>query len=94
MPDADDYPTDEELNRIRTWPADDPAGWLAFVRTCWNRAIGSWLSWPRPADYALVSTGGWSGNEAIIDTMKAHPLWATVWQSTRRGGHYEFLVPA
>lgn len=80
------YPTDEQLRRIRAWPADDLTGWLAFVR-----AAGHWWSmtppwgWtedavcptPCPGGAAhlsgrmyRVSTGGWSGNEEILGAME------------------------
>lgn len=33
--DADGYPDEAELQRIRDWPAEDRAGLLAFVRSLW-----------------------------------------------------------
>lgn len=45
-----------------------------------------------------LSTGGWSGNEDRIDALERSgrlmDFWARYWQVTRRGGHYEFLIPA
>ena len=42
MPDQDNYPTEEELTRIRKWPTDDPRGWMAFIKTCWYAADWGW----------------------------------------------------
>lgn len=83
-----DYPTEDELQRLRDWPLNDPRGWLEFARSLW------WMQdWGWPELEGEVSTAGWSGNEEIIDAMQdAHMglLWHQVWESTRRGGHYMF----
>lgn len=95
MPDADGYPTEEELERVRTWKAEgefmsDGEEWLTYVESIWwakdmlvsKDDEGRWY----------FSTGGWSGNEETIANMKKHPmLWFVMWESTRRGGHYTFL---
>ena len=99
MPDQDGYPTKEELDRIRAWdPADGP-GLLEFVRSIWWSADWGWSTGKIiERDQATicchyVSTGGWSGNEEIIEVLRNHRLWwGTHWYSTRRGGHYEFRV--
>lgn len=86
MLDADGYPTEAALERIRGWPIADPKGWLEFCRSLWWAA--DW-GWTEPE--GEVSTGGWSGNEAIIGAMQHAQqgmLWYQVWWQTRRGGHY------
>src|SRR5262245_33455934 len=101
-----DYPTDEQLERIATWPFADAPGWFAFIK-----ASGHW--WPdeswgwdemdgpakecwyldKPGRIYRISTGGWSGNESIIEAMqKNFELWHLTWVTHRVGGHYEFLV--
>jgi len=38
-----------------------------------------------------LHTGGWSGNEEIIRAMQDNRVWwGMFWESSRRGGHYEF----
>lgn len=92
MPDQDGYPTEAELDRIRTWPPS--AGWreaFAFIRTCWWAA--DW-GFSEQGDAYSLSTGGWSGNEEIITAMMANKLlWTVCWSSVRRGGHYVFQIP-
>jgi hypothetical protein len=91
MPEMDDdgYPTDATLDAIRDWPQTDHAGLLAFVREAWRNP--EW-GWREDEDGTLrLSTGGWSGNESIIDALGANTMfWMFWWQSSRRGGHYEF----
>lgn len=105
MSDADGYPTDEELKRIEEWPFE--AGlreWFAYIKAAghyWPKGIFGWCEadhdadelFSRPYHAYYVSTGGWSGNESIIDAMqKNFVCWQLTWYSHRRGGHYEFRV--
>jgi len=96
-----DYPTEEQLAKIRTWPSNDPKGWFAFIKAVWWSPDWGWTEQALPKGAPLlnrgtlyaVSTGGWSGNEEIIAAMQKHEsLWLTTWESSRRGGHYEFEV--
>ena len=85
-----DYPTDDELKRLREWDLHDPRGWLEFARSIWWMADWGWK------ELEHASTGGWSGNEEIIAVMQEAQmglLWHQVWFSTRRGGHYTFEIP-
>lgn len=91
---ADNYPTDEELERIRNWPAtDDWTEFFAFVRSVGNY----WPSddpfgWHEVGGVYAISTGGWSGNEDIIEAMHDNWIfWSMNFVSHRRGGHYEFV---
>lgn len=98
----DGYPTDDELAQISAWPYTDPLGWFAFIRSCWHMAEWGWTEYDgRDRGHAervfQISTGGWSGNESIIDAMRAGEAkccWYFFWYASRRGGHYEFRVPA
>jgi len=101
----DDYPTDDELERITKWPHDDPAGWFKYVRSVGNY----WSDQPpwgwheetadddgKQVKEIHVSTGGWSGNEDIILAMQQNfVLWSLNWYQHQTGGHYIFrLHPA
>jgi hypothetical protein len=47
-----------------------------------------------PGRVYFMSTGGWSGNESIIDALAKNRLfWLVAWQESRRGGHYRFELP-
>jgi len=102
---ADDYPTDDDLQRIREWSGDDDRALLAFVKSRWWAADWGWHEYDgvsdgmrgvHPMRVYLISTGGWSGNELLIDALKDSRsfLWWRSWYSHRRGGHYEFRVEA
>ena len=84
-----DYPTEDELQRLRDWPVSDPRGWLGYAQSLWWAA--GW-GWPE-LECDPVSTGGWSGNESIIEAMRENVLWAVCWENTRAGGHYTFKLP-
>lgn len=89
--DTDGYPTDEALDKIRDWDYNDINGWFDFIKSIWWAADWGWT-----VEYGnlAISTGGWSGNEEIIDAMhKNYILWNMSWHEHRRGGHYRFTIP-
>ena len=102
---ADGYPSDEELETIRTWPINCGADLTAvfkYVHQRWNwpdwgwkreaRRRREWKGGRLHRRYS-ISTGGWSGNESLIAAMEANwMLWTMTWQSSKRGGHYEFSI--
>lgn len=85
------YPTDEELDRIAKWPVigtDDLRALFDYVRSLWWMPEWGW----KEADGKFnISTGGWSGNEDIIDALQQNFMfWGLCWLSSKRGGHFEF----
>ena len=84
------YPDVEQLERIRHWDHQDARGWLKYAVSLWE-----WPDWGsawRGGELAL-HTGGWSGNEEIIEAMEDNAmLWLLTWQESRRGGHFKFKV--
>ena len=97
-----DYPTEEDLATIRAWDHNDPRGWFAFIKTAghyWPSESFGWTERDEQDEvYGAVrtyyiSTGGWSGNEDIIEAMGQNTmLWLITWVASRRGGHYEFQI--
>jgi hypothetical protein len=103
--DADGYPTEETLERIRTWPTAtlaDMAAAMDFAGLAWSYPDlwkcdpdfrdPKWPSFPRRR--YVFSTGGWSGNESIVGAIEANQMLQMIgaW-SWRRGGHYEYRFP-
>lgn len=97
--DDDGYPTEEELEKVRTWDGRDYSGLMEYVQDLWyypdrfmRREIKDDMG--RLKSEWTISTGGWSGNEDLISAMHDnHMFWACCWQQARRGGGYTFHVP-
>ncbi len=88
--DADGYPTDHTLQMIADWAYDDLAGMLRFAEKCFDKHYGSWKM--IMGGRALrVATGGWSGNESVVDAMMLNRAFvAGHWEMSARGGLYIF----
>ena len=88
-------PTEEQLKKIQDWDItikDDISDFIDYLRTAWNYAeIGYFLHDP-PYSYLELHTGGWSGNEAIIEVLENTLFWTMCWQKSLRGGHYYFEI--
>jgi hypothetical protein len=103
---SDDYPSEETLARIKSWPHADLAGALDFVASVWH--------WPefgvshelKPHERFVVhaeegdkhlrlATGGWSGNEDILAAMQENMmLIAVTWRVSGHGGLHIFQYPS
>lgn len=92
--DADGYPSDEDLETVERWQFDAPGSFEAFmshVKSCWWMPEFGWHNDGRTYN---LSTGGWSGNESVIDAMQENfTFWAICWVQSRRGGHFIFELP-
>ncbi len=88
----DNYPEQEDLDEIKTWaPEKGFHELLEVVKSIWWTP--EW-GFSRRGNRYDISTGGWSGNEEIIEAMQENFIfWSMCWVSTRRGGHYVFKVP-
>lgn len=88
---SDGYPTEETLARIPEWPPSE--GWpqlFDFIREAWRNDN----LWEQVGETHEVSTGGWSGNEDMIDALqKNRAAWSVCFRSVAPGGHYVFEVP-
>lgn len=91
MPDRNDYPTDEELAEIRAWPMQDLDGLMAHLRDdLWH--WGDWGVIQNASGEWELHTGGWSGNEDIMEALIENAMWWMLnWKQSSRGGHYLFL---
>jgi hypothetical protein len=84
------YPTAGALRAIGRYSIrsrTDLRGLLASVRRDWMYQDRFILTRRR----LYLSTGGWSGNEDLIDALQHnHMFWATCWLRSERGGHHVF----
>ncbi len=89
--DSDGYPTDETLDAIAKWSFDDAVGWLNFIHSAWSHRFGFLQC---EMNQIVFATGGWSGNESIIEAMRENVvLWTLLWESSHRGGKYVLRLP-
>lgn len=96
-----DYPSYADLEKISNWPGLDGKGLLEFVKTIWWNA-DTLVEFDENKDHRqarypgaryqwTLHTGGWPGNEDIIDAMMENFVWwSQHFYSQHRGGHWTF----
>jgi len=93
--DSDGYPTEETLKYIREWPVSPVAPKANFeelLEFCMEAWKYEEYTFKKNGQY-IFQTGGWSGNEDIISSMRKNRIfWMFTWYSSRRGGHYKFDI--
>lgn len=67
--DADGYPTDYALNKIKTWSCDDVKGLFDYIEYLWKWPSGVEKFSTTNKIIVKLITGGWSGNEDIIGAL-------------------------
>lgn len=91
--DKDGYPTEEELKYIKEFDVVESNwhGLMYYIKTevWWH---GGSLFTVKEMEWEYhISTGGWSGNEEVIEALKSkHMFWIMYWQQSTKGGHYIF----
>lgn len=86
-----DYPTDEELEKITKWDWRDKKGLFDFIESIWWSP--EWGFVRLRNDQIQLHTGGWSGNEEIIQALGDNDMmWRLSWHMSIRGGHFLFDV--
>lgn len=89
----DIYPTDEEIEKIRKWDYHDFNGLMEFVRDRWSYPQYWYELKKNNKTRYEISTGGWSGNEDLIQALEENMIfWSMCWEFSKRGGRYGFLV--
>lgn len=89
----DNYPEDHELDRIKAWPIATRADYVALMEYC--MALWMWDNYAtRRGSHYRFATGGWSGNESIIEALQGNMMfWMSCWRSSHIGGLYKFRIP-
>jgi len=90
--DEDSYPTEECLEHLETCPAAEA---LAILCENWWPFDGMGVAHGGDDDgyFLRLATGGWSGNEDMIDAAMKNPMVRLQWRLSARGGLYVFEVP-
>lgn len=98
--DNEGYPENKELKLIKEWDYKDVFNLMNYVEDCWwTSSWGYKKYWKidyigkRNVLHIELHTGGWSGNESIINSLLENNfvniLWYAEW---KRGGHYKFII--
>ena len=89
MPEQE-YPTDDELDAIESWPLGDPRGLVDFIESIWSHNYGKMI---RTSRRIKLITGGWSGNEDVISALHKNIWGIEYWVRSVRGGYHEYEMP-
>lgn len=84
-----EYPSRWDLRKIRRFDFQRKSvkEFLDLINLTWNHHYGR--AWKGRKKFKLA-TGGWSGNEEIIQAMIPTLFWISRWELSRAGGYYEF----
>lgn len=87
--DEDGYPTQEALLEVSRFDSvKDIDGFLALIKSLWSYPDRFCLT----GDELYLSTGGWSGNESVIEAMKQNFFFFIAHTQWKRGGHFWFSI--
>lgn len=80
--------TREEMSILNT---NDFFEGVSIIEKHWNQNYGTFDIEGKNGTVTLeLTTGGWSGNEEIIDILCNKMFWFLWWQESKRGGYYKF----
>lgn len=93
MPDFNGYPLEEELKFIEEYDVikNGPIGLIDHLKEIWH--WDDYISFDEKTGILELHTGGWSGNEILIQVLEKTFFWYFYWIENKRGGHYKFLIP-
>lgn len=87
--DEDGYPTQEALAKVVRYDAiADIDGFLKLIQSLWSYSDRFVIK----DDELYMSTGGWSGNESVIEAMKQTYFFRFAHTEWKRGGHFWFSL--
>ncbi len=95
MLDKDNYPDEISLEEIKGWNVLEKGfeGLLNLIEENTNWADRQIARAGKHVIRYMYHTGGWSGNEDVINAMKQnHLFWSLTWMKSTRGGHYYFKI--
>ena len=96
MLDKDGYPDEKSIQEIADWDIGELGlgGLFDLIEENTNWSDRQIQRRGKRVIYYEYHTGGWSGNEDVIDALRRNVFfWACFWQKSTRGGHYYFEIP-
>lgn len=91
--DDDGYPTDEALDRIRTFvgTAEEMVGYVRSLMHNGGSKLEDFVDdFGRPQKRLTLITGGWSGCESVISALQGTMFHLVGWESSFRGGKHTY----
>jgi len=92
----DGYPTEETLDAIKSWgdlSYEGQRNLLNFVCKAWYYPDRIERVEDEGQEKFRFSTGGWSGNEDLIEALSwNYMFWMLCWHSSKRGGYHVFKL--
>jgi hypothetical protein len=90
-----EYPSKQELDKIKNWSCltyNDGVSLAEYIVSLWNWSEYGPLKGKRVKTLTL-RTGGWSGNEDIIDALNHNFMFTSLfWQKSERGGLHIYKI--
>lgn len=98
--DSEGYPTQDELELIKKWDVKDFPALLDFIEDLHvykdyvkREVIREWYRKENPILQWTFCTGGWSGNESLVDSLLKNEIFKLMWYySWQRGGRFVFHI--
>ena len=88
-----EYPTDEDLNKVTSYPLktyEDYRYFAEYIENLWHYCGYYQLK----GNTLRLATGGWSGNESIIGAIHRNLYFAHCWCKSERGGLHVYKLPS
>ncbi|GAH55057.1 unnamed protein product [marine sediment metagenome] len=95
MLDENHYPDEKSLKEIAEWDIlkHGVQGLLDLVEENTNWPDRQIFITGKKVIHFEYHTGGWSGNEDVINALRQNLLfWSVCWEKSTRGGHYYFKI--
>jgi len=94
MLDENCYPDEKSLKKIAKWDifTQGVDGLLDLIEENTNWADRQIHRTGKRVIRYEYHTGGWSGNEEVIDALQQNFFWFLFWEKSLRGGHYYFRI--
>lgn len=87
----EEYPSEDDLRLIEQWDVakNGNKSLVEFVASIWH-----WDEYVTLKGKVFeLHTGGWSGNEDIINSLQKNWIfWSMCWDKSEKGGHYYFTL--
>lgn len=91
----DEYPTEGNLEIIKKFNLlkNDVMELLDYIEAIWWQPDWGFVKKGKRVIKLQLHTGGWSGNEDIINALQQNfVFWSMYWVKHIRGGHYFFKI--